>query len=100
MQSGMLAMLMQSLLGLAFVLGLFALLVWGMRRFQERQGISNNSDFRVVRKIHIDQRNSIVEITHQGQQYLLALSPGGVAQLRADHTINHKSEPYAAPPEQ
>lgn len=84
-------MLMQSLLGLAFVLGLFALLVWGMRRLQERQGISNNSDFRVVRKIHIDQRNSIVEITHQGQQYLLALSPGGVAQLRADDALNRKT---------
>lgn len=92
-------MLMQSLLGLAFVLGLFALLVWGMRRLQERQGISNNSDFRVVRKIHIDQRNSIVEITHQGQQYLLALSPGGVAQLRADHVLNRKTGAEAPPME-
>ncbi|PIP02051.1 MAG: hypothetical protein COW18_01670 [Zetaproteobacteria bacterium CG12_big_fil_rev_8_21_14_0_65_54_13] len=84
MEQGMLAMVLQSLLGLAFVLGLFALLVWGMRRMQGGQA-GSPADFRVMQKIHIDNRNSIVEIRHQGRQYLLAMSPGGITQLRADH---------------
>ncbi|MDQ6993375.1 MAG: flagellar biosynthetic protein FliO [Mariprofundus sp.] len=80
----MLPMLLQSLLGLAFVLGLFALLVWAMRRVQSHLG-KHSTNFRVMQKIHIDNRNSIVEINHQGKQYLLALSPGGIIQLRSDH---------------
>jgi len=79
-------MALQSLFGLAFVLGLFALLVWGMRRMQGRQ-INNPASFRVIQKIHIDNRNSIVEIRHQGRQYLLVMSPGGITQLRADHSL-------------
>jgi len=87
----MLAMVLQSLLGLAFVLGLFALLVWGMRRMQGRQ-TGNPADFRVIQKIHIDNRNSIVEIRHQGRQYLLAMSPGGITQLRAEHSLTEPAD--------
>ena len=81
----MFAMVLQSILGLAFVLGLFALIVWGMRRMQGRQ-INGPADFRIVQKIHIDNRNSLVEIRHHGRCYLLALSPGGITQLRVDHS--------------
>ncbi|MDX8405936.1 MAG: flagellar biosynthetic protein FliO [Mariprofundus sp.] len=96
MEHSMLPMLLQSLLGLAFVLGLFALLVWGMRKMQGQQN-SSPIDFRVMRKIHIDNRNSVVEIRHQGRQYLLAMSPGGITQLRADHCLQDTAPDTAGP---
>lgn len=82
----MMGMLMQSLIGLAFVLGLFALLIWGMRKLQGHQ-LSSTVDFRVMRKIHIDNRNSLVEIRHQGRLYLLAMSAGGIIQLKPEHCL-------------
>jgi len=98
METSLLSMLLQTMLALAFVLGLFALLVWGMRRLQGKQ-VGNPVDFRVIRKIHIDNRNSIVEIQHQGRQYLLAMSAGGITQLRADHCLPSDNETTQVKPQ-
>ncbi|MDX8390857.1 MAG: flagellar biosynthetic protein FliO [Mariprofundaceae bacterium] len=83
----MLPMLLQSLLGLALVLGIFALLVWGMRRLNLHQGGPLQRDFQIVQRIYIDSKNSIVEVRHKGQHYLLGLSPGGMVQLHGDQTL-------------
>ncbi|WP_227819298.1 flagellar biosynthetic protein FliO [Mariprofundus micogutta] len=80
-------MVLQSLLALSAVLGLFALMVWAMRRFQQHTGNNMPRDFKVVQRIHIDNKNSIVEIRHRGAHYLLGLSPGGLTQLRPDQTL-------------
>jgi len=77
-------MLLQSLLALAVVLALFAVMVWGMKRFQGHTGSASRHDFKIIQRIHIDNKNSIVEIRHRGVHYLLGLSPGGMTQLRAD----------------
>jgi len=84
----MLSMVMQSMLGLAFVLGLFALLVWAARRLNLQHGGSARGDFKIIQRIHIDNKNSIIEVCHKDQHYLLALSPGGLLQLRPDQAIN------------
>ncbi len=88
METNMLSMLLQSMLGLALVLGIFALLVWGMRRLNLHQGGPVQRDFQIVQRMYIDSKNSIVEVHHKGQHYLLGLSPGGMVQLRSDPTLN------------
>ena len=86
MDTNLLSMTLQSLLALAFVLGLFALLVWALRRFQMPGASFSNPDFRVLRRLHIDSKHSLVEIRHEGRRYLLTLSQTGISQL--DHTIS------------
>jgi len=88
MQHSMLIMALQSLLGLGVVLGLFALMIWAVRRFQQRSGQSVKRDFTIIQRIHLDNKNSIVEVRHQNRHYLLGLSPGGMVQLHnSDHTL-------------
>ncbi len=83
----MLSMLVQSMVGLAFVLGLFALLVWVARRLNLHQGGPIRGNFKVIQRIHIDSKNSIVEIRHNDQHYLLGLSPGGMVQLKPGQSL-------------
>ena len=85
-------MVLQSLLALAAVLGLFALMIWGMKRFQLHTGGPAQRDFKVIQRIHIDNKNSIVEIRHRGAHYLLGLSPGGMTQLRIDDALAQPHE--------
>ncbi|OIO67523.1 MAG: hypothetical protein AUJ57_11115 [Zetaproteobacteria bacterium CG1_02_53_45] len=88
MDTSLFSMLFQSLLALAAVLGIFALMVWAMRRFQQQTGSGKVLDFKVIQRIHIDSKNSIVEIRHRGSHYLLGLSPGGLTQLRPDQALS------------
>lgn len=83
----MLAMVLQSLLGLALVLGLFALVVWGTRRFQQQRGGMIRRDFSVVGRLHLDHKHSLVEVRHEGRHYLLGISPAGMVQLHGDQSI-------------
>jgi len=83
----MLPMLLQSLIALAFVLGIFALLVWGMRRLNLHNGGPKKGDFKIIQRMHIDNKHSVVEIRHKDQHYLLGLSPGGMVQLHTDQTL-------------
>jgi len=80
MEQNLFSMLLQSVAGLAAVLGLFAFMVWGMRRFQQHTGQAAR-DFSIVQKIHLDNRSSIVEVRHQGRNYLLAVSANAICQL-------------------
>ena len=87
MDTHLLAMVLQSLFGLSAVLGLFALVVWGVRRFQNQQPGTKNRDFKIIQRMHLDNKNSIVEIRHHGRHYLLGLSPNGMVQLHSDHAL-------------
>ncbi len=86
MEQNLFSLVLQSVIGLAAVLGLFAFMVWGMRRFQDRS-MHSGRDFRLLQKIHIDNRSSIVEVRHQGRHYLLALSANGICQLSPDQAL-------------
>ncbi len=87
----MLTMALQSLLGLCIVLGLFALIIWGVRRFQQQSNKTVKRDFKMIQRIHLDSKNCIVEISHHGRHYLLGLSPGGMVQLHSDHALTKES---------
>lgn len=101
MDSGLLSMMFQSMLALAFVLGLFALLVWGMRRFQGGIiGRPAGQDFRVIKRIHLDNKHSLVEVSHEGQRYLIGLSQGGMIQLRPDQALPDRSLPETPTPKE
>jgi len=84
METSMLSLLLQSMLGLAVVLGIFALLVWGMRRLNLHQGGPSQRDFKIIQRLYIDSKNSILEVHHKDQHYLLGLSPGGMVQLHSE----------------
>ena len=84
-------MVIQSLLALSAVLGLFALMIWGMKRFQLHTGGPTQRDFKVIQRIHIDNKNSIIEVRHHGMHYLLGLSPGGMIQLRSKDALPENS---------
>ncbi len=84
----MLSMVLQSLLGLSLVLGLFGLVVWAVRRFQHQSGKAVQRDFKIIQRLHLDNKNSLVEIRHQGRHYLLGLSPGGMVQLHHGQALN------------
>lgn len=91
MESSLLSLMFQSLIGLAAVLGLFALMVWAMRRLQTKSAATSH-DFSVVQRMYIDSKNSVVEIRHRGQHYLLGLSPAGMTQLHSDQTLSNASK--------
>ncbi len=81
-------MVLQSLIGLSLVLALFAFVIWGVRRFQLHNGSAVNRDFKIIQRLHLDNKNSLVEVRHQGRHYLLGLSPGGMVQLHSDGAIH------------
>lgn len=88
MEGSLFSMVLQSLLALAAVLGLFALLVLGMRRFQSFNGTALQRDFKIQQRIHLDNKNSIVEIRYRGSLYLLGVSAnGGITQLRESDAL-------------
>jgi len=93
MKTDLWAMVLQSLLGLSLVLGLFALLIWAVRRFQQHSGSVGERDFTVIQRLHVDNKSSIIEIRHQGRHYLLGLSPGGMVQLHSDHALKTETPP-------
>ncbi|PJA31386.1 MAG: hypothetical protein CO187_09700 [Zetaproteobacteria bacterium CG_4_9_14_3_um_filter_53_7] len=100
METSLISMVFQSLLALAAVLGIFALMVWAMRRVQQQTGSAGKAlDFKVIQRIHIDSKNSIIEVRHRGSHYLLGLSPGGLTQLRPDQALSASDTTSSSPDE-
>jgi flagellar biosynthetic protein FliO len=81
MQESFFMMMLQSVAALALVLALFAGLVWGMRRLQFRQLPQGESAMRVVQRLSIDTRHSLVEVEHGHRRYLLGISPAGISAI-------------------
>jgi len=74
-------MLVQSIAALAMVLALFAALVWGLKRLQMYQLPSHVQGMKVVQRISLDAKHSIVEVQRSQKHYVLALSTDGVQLL-------------------
>lgn len=82
MHDGMLTLMLQSAAGLAFVLALFALLVWMLKRIQQQRfARGDGRQMKIVQRFGIDSKHSIIELTHAGRSYLIGLSPGGMNTL-------------------
>ena len=75
------AMMAQSIGSLALVLAIFAGLVWLMRRFQDKVVPVKEGKMQVVQRLHIDSKNSVVEIKHGKQSYLLGVGVGGISKI-------------------
>ncbi|MDX8395325.1 MAG: flagellar biosynthetic protein FliO [Mariprofundaceae bacterium] len=83
MQDNLLTLMLQSLASLALVLALFALFVWGMRKLQYKQVPQDAKAIKLIQRMAIDTKHSVVEIEHGDQRYLLGLSSGGMAVISA-----------------
>ncbi len=75
------AMMAQSIGALALVLAIFAGLVWLIKRFQDKVVPSKEGQMQVVQRLHIDSKNSVIEIRHGKQHYLLGVGVGGVQKI-------------------
>lgn len=67
-------MLLQSIAALAGVLALFALFVWGMKRFQNHTLSSGTSNMRVLQRLSLDSRHSLIEVQRGDKHYILSIS--------------------------
>jgi len=74
MEQSLTMMLMQSIAALAGVLALFALFVWGMKRFQNHTLSSNGSGMRVLQRLSLDSRHSLLEVQRGNKHYILSTS--------------------------
>lgn len=81
MEDSLSILMLKSVAALALVLALFAVLVWGLRKLQYRQLPQGESAMRIVQRLSIDSRHSLVEVEHHGQRYLLGLSPTGMSEI-------------------
>ncbi len=74
-------MMVKSIASLAVVLAIFAGVVWLMRRFQDKVVPTPEGQMQVVQRLHIDSKNSVVEIRHGKQHYLLGVGVNGVQKI-------------------
>jgi len=82
MQDNFLTLMLQSATGLAVVLSLFGLLVWMLKRLQNKRYFKDRSStIQVIQRCAIDAKHSVVELTHGENSYLIAISPTGMSKL-------------------
>lgn len=81
MQDSFFILMLQSVAALALVLAIFAGMVWGLRKLQFRQLPKGEAAMRVVQRLAIDTRHSVVEVDHHGRRYLLGISPSGISTI-------------------
>ncbi len=82
MSANFLTLLLQSLAALAAVLGLFAGLVWLLKRVQQRMpGGAADANLRVTGRCALDARHGVVELAAGGRRWLVGISPQGLTAL-------------------
>jgi len=79
---GFLNMALQSIAALAAVLGLFAVVVWVMRRFQGLPPHAKaGNNLRIVQRLSLGGKHSLAIVACGQEQWLIALSPNSITQL-------------------
>jgi len=78
---GFLALMLQSLAALAAVLALFAGLVWVVRHLQPHPFSRQESRIKVVERLALDTKHSLLEVEHGQNRYLIGLSPTGITPI-------------------
>jgi len=91
MQDNFFILMLQSIAALALVLALFAALVWGLRKLQFRQLPEGEAAMRVVQRLAIDSKHSLIEVDHRGKRYLMGLSPTGISAI-SDYSVDETRE--------
>ncbi len=80
-ETGFASLLVQTIASLALVLAIFAGLVWGLRRVQQRIVPKKDGQMQVVQRLYLDSKNSVVEIKYGHQHFLLGVGQGGVQKI-------------------
>jgi len=81
MTDNFMTMMAQSLASLAAVLALFAALVWLMRYFQGSSFQTQKGQAKVVQRLALDSKHSMVEVVNGQHHYLIGLSPNGITTI-------------------
>ena len=81
MNEGFLALMAQSVAALAVVLAIFAGLVWLLRRLQMTGQSQHGETMKVLRRLPLDTKHSLVEVLYDGRHYLIGLSPAGMTSV-------------------
>ena len=81
MSDGFLALMLQSMAALATVLALFAGLVWAVRHFQSRPFNRQENRIKVIGRLALDTKHSLLEVEHDQNRYLIGLSPTGITRI-------------------
>lgn len=81
MNDGFLIMMAQSVAALAAVLAIFAGLVWLLRRLQLTSQSQHGDNMKVLRRLPLDAKHSLVEVLYDGKHYLIGLSPAGMTSV-------------------
>ena len=81
MNDSFLMMMAQSLAALAAVLAIFAGLVWLLRRLQTSTQGQHGEHMKVLKRLPLDTKHSLVEVAYDGKLYLIGLSPTGMTSI-------------------
>ncbi|ATX78571.1 flagellar biosynthetic protein FliO [Mariprofundus aestuarium] len=73
--------IVQSVAALAVVLAVFAGVVWLLRRLQTSTQSRHGEHMKVVRRLPLDTKHSLVEVAYDGRHYLIGLSPAGMTSI-------------------
>ncbi|ATX82906.1 flagellar biosynthetic protein FliO [Mariprofundus ferrinatatus] len=73
--------IVQSVAALAVVLAVFAGLVWLLRRLQTSTQKQHGENMKVLRRLPLDAKHSLVEVFYDGRHYLIGLSPTGMTSI-------------------
>lgn len=94
MNESFLLMMAQSVAALAAVLAMFAGLVWLLRRLQLSGQSQHGENMKVLRRLPLDAKHSLVEVAYDGKHYLIGLSPAGMTSVfqHIKETGNDNSE--------
>jgi len=87
-------MMAQSVGALALVLAVFAGVVWLMKRFQDKVVPAKEGKMQVVQRLHLDSKNSVVEIKYGKQHYLIGVNANGMQRIA--EVMPEKEEKHAA----
>lgn len=81
MNGDFLMMMAKSVAALAVVLAIFAGLVWLLRRLQASTHNQHGTHMKVLRRLPLDTKHSLVEVMYDDKHYLIGLSPTGMTSI-------------------
>ncbi len=94
MSNNLLIMTLESLAALAAVLALFAGIIWLIRRLQPSAFSQQADKMKVLRRLNLDTKHSLVEVMCDKHRYLIGLSASGITLLsgHVEHACSHSDK--------
>ncbi len=93
MHDNFLTLSLQSISALAVVLGLFAAVVWMLKRLQQHRLVrASTEQMRAMQSVAIDAKHSVVELARGNTRYLIGISPSGMTAI-AEYDAPEEADP-------